>query len=443
MNCALRLLVSAPRRRRDRYWGARTHVRILIVAINFAPELTGIGKYVGDMTSWMGEAGLDVRVVTAPPYYPEWSVRAGYSASRYRTEHLAGAKVFRCPLWVPRQPGGLERLLHLMSFALSSLPVILWQAIAWRPQVVLVIEPPLACAPAAWLAARLCGARAWLHVQDLEVDAAFDLGVLRKPWLRKLVLAFERGLMRRFDRVTSISQRMLARLRAKGVSEERLGFFPNWVDTDLIRPLKDSNALRATLGVATDTPVLLYSGNMGEKQGLEVIVEVARAFEASTEKALFVLCGDGAARRRIERAAAGLTNVRFIPLQPIERLNELLNLADIHLLPQRSDAEGLVMPSKLTAIMASGKPVVAGAHSDSDVGRAAAAGGIVVPPGDSGAFSNAIGRLLGDSAMRAQLGNAGREYAVANWERSVVLRRALADLSSRIQVVHKVDTSTS
>ncbi len=96
-----------------------------------------------------------------------------------------------------------------------------------------------------------------------------------------------------------------------------------------------------------------------------------------------MLCGDGAARRRIEGAAAGLTNVRFIPLQPADRLNELLNLADIHLLPQRPDAEGLVMPSKLTAIMASGKPVVAGAHTDSDVGRAAAAGGLVVPPGDS------------------------------------------------------------
>jgi colanic acid biosynthesis glycosyl transferase WcaI len=267
--------------------------------------------------------------------------------------------------------------------------------------------------------------------------------MLRKPWLRKLVLAMERGLMRRFDRVTSISQRMLARLREKGVREEQLGFFPNWVDTDLIRPLHGGNALRLALGITTDTPILLYSGNMGEKQGLEVIVEVARAFEEATHKALFMLCGDGAARPRIERAAAGLTNVRFLPLQPVERLNELLNLADIHLLPQREGAEGLVMPSKLTAIMASGKPVVAGAHSDSDVGRAAAAGGLVVPPGDAGAFAVAIGRLLADAAMRDRLGSSGRDYAVAHWEKSAVLRRALADLSSRIEVVHKVDTSTS
>ena len=292
----------------------------------------------------------------------------------------------------------------------------------------MVIEPPLVCAPAAWLAARLCGARAWLHVQDLEVDAAFDLGVLRKQWLRKLVLALERGLMSRFDRVTSISHRMMARLRDKGVTDYQLGFFPNWVDTDLIRPVRGNNALRTALGVTDDLPILLYSGNMGEKQGLEVIVEVARTFAESGENALFVMCGDGAARRRIEDAAAGLTNVRFMPLQPLEKLNELLNLADIHLLPQRAGAEGLVMPSKLTAIMASGKPVVAGAHTDSDVGRAAAAGGIVVPPGDAGAFSASIRQLLGDSAMRDRLGSAAREYAVANWERRAVLPRAMEDL---------------
>lgn len=419
-------------------------MRILIVAINFAPELTGIGKYVGDMTAWMAEAGIDVRVVTAPPYYPAWNVQEGYSGNRYTTEHLSGAKVFRCPLWVPKQPRGLSRILHLLSFAFSSLPVVLWQALTWRPEVVMVIEPPLACAPVAWTAARLSGARAWLHVQDLEVDAAFDLGMLKNARLRKFVLALERGLMRRFDRVTSISQRMLVKLREKGVPEENIGFFPNWVDTDLIRPLKGASALRATLGVDAETPVLLYSGNMGEKQGLEVIVEVARAFE-SRENALFVLCGDGAARARIERSAAGLSNVRFMPLQPMERLNELMNLADIHLLPQRQGAEGLVMPSKLTAIMASGRPVVAGACGDSDVGRAAAAGGLVVPPGDAGAFSAAIGRLLADAPMRQQLGSSARAYALANWERGTILRRALADLSLRVQVevVHKVDTSAS
>ncbi len=139
------------------------------------------------------------------------------------------------------------------------------------------------------------------------------------------------------------------------VDPRRIGFFPNWVDTRLIRPLAGENRLRIELGIDPATTVLLYSGNMGEKQGLSLIIDVARAF-AGSENILFLLCGDGAAKWRTMRESAGLGNVRFISLQPQDRLNELLNLADVHLLPQRAEAEDLVMPSKLTAIMACGRP---------------------------------------------------------------------------------------
>jgi colanic acid biosynthesis glycosyl transferase WcaI len=403
--------------------------RLLVVALNYAPDLTGIGKYVSEMTEWLAnKKQLDIRVITAPPYYPAWSVARGYSARRYRKERVAGVEVYRCPLWVPRRPRGLTRLLHLLSFALSSLPLLLWQSASWRPHVVFVVEPPLGAAPGAWLAAKLCGAQAWLHVQDFEVDAAFDLGLLHKRTLRRVVLAIERGLMRSFDRVSNISERMLARLLEKGVDRRRVFLFPNWVDMSVIRPLEESGALRAELGIAGNTRVLLYSGNMGEKQGLDIIIDVARQF--ADREVLFLLCGDGVMRARLQAAAAGLANVRFIPLQPLARLNELLNLADVHLLPQRAAAEDLVLPSKLTAIMASGRPVVATAGSASDVARISGEGGIVVPPGDAAGFAAAIRRLLDDEPLRRQLGAAGRAYALANWERDMVLQRAFDELQS-------------
>jgi colanic acid biosynthesis glycosyl transferase WcaI len=399
--------------------------RLLVVALNYAPELTGIGKYVGEMTEWLAARQIDIRVVTAPPYYPAWSVNTDYRAAWYSSERLAGAKVIRCPIWVPRQPRGLTRILHLLSFAISSLPVILWQALFWRPDVVFVVEPPICAAPGAWLAARLAGARAWLHVQDLEIDAAFDLGLLRARALRRLILGLERWLMRRFDHVSNISDGMRAKLRQKGVSEERMVSFPNWVDMNLIRPGERNNALRAELGIDPETRVLLYSGNMGEKQGLEVIVDVARRFAADKD-ILFLLCGDGVVRARVSRAAAKLSNVRLMPLQPLARLNELLNLADIHLLPQRAAAEDLTLPSKLGAIMASGRPVVATARKGSDVARFAESGGLVVAPADTAAFELAIRRLLDDAGLRGRLSIAGRAYALANWERESVMRRAFA-----------------
>ena len=403
--------------------------RLLVVALNYAPDLTGIGKYVSEMTQWLTtEKQLEVRVVTAPPYYPAWSVAEGYSARRYSKEYVGGVKVYRCPLWVPHNPRGITRILHLLSFALSSLPLLLWQALVWRPHVVFVVEPPLGAAPGAWLAAKLCGAQAWLHVQDFEIDAAFELGLIRAGALRRAIFAAERALLRSFDRVSNISERMLARLLDKGVDQQRAFLFPNWVDVSLIHPLESCEALRAELGIGADQRVLLYSGNMGEKQGLELIIEVARRF--TEPDVLFLLCGDGAVRERLESAAANLTNVRFIPLQPLTRLNELLNLAEVHLLPQRAAAEDLVMPSKLTGIMASGRPVIATAAPGSDVARIARQGGIVVPPGDGEAMTRAARRLLEDAPLRAQLGAAGRAYALANWERDAVLQRAFDELQS-------------
>lgn len=401
--------------------------RLLVVALNYAPDKTGIGKYVGEMTEWLAAQNVDIRVVTAPPYYPAWSVSPGYSGRRYSKESLAGAVVYRCPIWVPRYPRAAARILHLLSFAISSLPVILWQALTWRPNVVFVVEPPLGAAPVARLAAGLCGARSWLHVQDFEVDAAFGLGMLRAPLLQRVILGAERWLMRSFDHVSTISDAMRSRLKGKGVPTERIVSFPNWVDTGLIRPIDETNALRAELGILPNTRIVLYSGNMGEKQGLEIVLEVAQCF-ASDPEVLFLMCGDGAVRPRIARAAAEIGNVRLIPLQPLARLNELMNLADLHLLPQREGTEDLVLPSKLTAIMASGRPVVATARSGSDVARAAANGGIVVPPGDLRSFTGAIRSLLADETLRLTLGAAGRAYAVEHWEREKVLRRAFAEL---------------
>ena len=110
-------------------------MKILLYGINFAPELTGIGKYTGEMAAWLAAQGHAVRVVTAPPYYPAWAVSAGHSGKRWVFEEWRGVRVWRCPLWVPPQPGGLKRLLHLASFALSSLPVMLRQ-VFWRADVV-------------------------------------------------------------------------------------------------------------------------------------------------------------------------------------------------------------------------------------------------------------------------------------------------------------------
>lgn len=336
--------------------------------------------------------------------------------------------VYRCPLWVPATPSGLKRMLHLASFALSSFPVMLLQ-ILWRPDVVLVVEPPLFCAPQAWLVARLSGGKAWFHVQDFEVDAAFELGILKSSSLRRMVLVLERWLMRRFDVVSTISGKMLERVITKGVNAPRACLFPNWVDLNLIQPRSGQNDLRSEWGIGAGQIVALYSGNMGEKQGLEILLEVAAKLVVRSE-ILFILCGEGAAKTRLLEQFPSLPNVQWRPLQPLQRLNDLLNLADIHLLPQRADAADLVMPSKLTGMLASGRPVIATALPGTQVAKVVERCGVVVMPGNVEALADAVLSLAGDAATRVELGAMARAYAESNLGRDAILSRFEGELRS-------------
>jgi colanic acid biosynthesis glycosyl transferase WcaI len=401
-------------------------VKILVYGINYAPELTGIGKYTAEMAATLAARRHDVRVVCAPPYYPEWRIAQGFSARRYATERRDGVRVSRAPLWVPARPKGARRILHLASFALSSLPVMLRHAL-WRPDVVMCIAPSLLNAPAGWLVARLTGAHAWLHIQDYEVDAAFKLGMLKGSFFKRFALTAERMLMKRFDTVSTISNKMLEHAASKGIDTRRLVRFSNWADTDAIHPLARASRLRDELGIAQQALVVLYSGNMGVKQGLEVLAAAAIELKDRADL-VFVFCGNGPARIGIHAVCGAMPNCHFIDLRPLEELNELLNLADIHVLPQRADAADLVMPSKLTGMFASGRAVIAMANPGTELHDAVAPRGVVVPPGDAQLLAGAIARLADDAAERARLGRAGREFAQASLSRDAVLREFHARL---------------
>jgi colanic acid biosynthesis glycosyl transferase WcaI len=398
----------------------------LIYGLNYSPELTGIGKYTGEMSDWLAARGHKVTVVTAPPYYPAWRVHEDYRNS-YRIERAKGKPtVIRVPLWVPGQPTGLKRVLHLASFMVASLPVMLLQPLG-QPDVVWTVEPTFFSAPVALGIGKFCGAKCWLHVQDFEVDAAFDLGLLPANGLvHDIALGLETLFTRAFDRVSSISHKMLERVLTKEVPPYHALLFPNWVDVEAVYPMSGETAFRRELGLEGKI-VVLYSGNMGAKQGLESLAPLAKAFAEDTH-VHFLFCGDGAFRPLLESEVAGLPNVTLLPLQPVERLNELLNTADVHLLPQRGGAADLVMPSKLTGMLASGRPVLATADAGTQVAQVVEGRGVVVPADSPECLIAALRSLEGDAERRARLGVAAREYAVEHLGREQVLRRFERDL---------------
>jgi len=377
------------------------------------------------MAEWLAARGHDVRIVTAPPYYPAWHVADGYSGWKYSHERLNDVKIWRCPLYVPANQSGLKRILHLASFALSSIPVMLRQ-VFWKPDLVVVIEPPLFCAPAAWLCARLSGAKCWLHVQDFEVDAAFDLGILPFAWMKKLVSAIEQWLMQRFDRVSTISGSMLKRLIEKGVKQEKTLLFPNWADIQQIRAdAKGALAFRQLLDIPEQGFIALYAGNMGEKQGLELVIEVADLLSEQREL-FFVLCGEGAARARLQALVKEkqLENVQFLSLQPANKLAGMLSAANIHLVVQKAHAADLVMPSKLTNILAVGGHAIVTANEDTELGQLAKAHPGVLelcPPEDVNALAQLISAAT-EAGKEARVFNAkARQYAEDYLDRDKIL----------------------
>ncbi len=404
-------------------------MKILLYSMNFTPELAGIGKYSGEMAQWLHAHGHDVRVIAAPPFFPQWSVFDGYSAWRYRKSEWNGITVWRAPTWVPKTPRTLARMAHLFSFMLSSIPLLCAQ-VRWRPDVVFVVEPPLFCAPSVLFFSKMLGIKSWLHIQDYEVDAAFGLGLLSGQRVQRFARSAEQWLLGKFSRVSTISTAMVEKARGKGVADSRVVLFPNWVDVKSIHPTPANNSpdgYRAAMGIPNDAVVVLYAGSLGSKQGIELLAEAARLLVCS-HNIHFVFCGNGPSREPLKDACVRLANVHFLDLQPAERLNELLGMADIHVLPQRADAADLVMPSKLGGMLASGRAVIVTAHAGTELSNVVSGRGMVVAPGDAAALADAIEQLAMSRQTREEMGAAGRRFAESALDQDAILRRLEQEL---------------
>jgi len=364
--------------------------RIVIYGMNYAPELVGVGRYTGDLGAHFASLGHEVCVITATAHYPAWAPLEGPSANRWRREVLDGVEVHRCPLYLHPQMRGFRRLLAPLSFAVTSAVVALREILRRRPHVVLAVEPTLAVAPLALVAARWVGARTVLHIQDLEVDAAFALGHLRsRGKLARFACACEGFLTARFDRVVTISNRMASRIAAKGVPASKLEVIRNWVDVDAITPLTGPSPYRQELGISDGVFVVQYAGSLGAKQGLGVLIDAARRLSGRRDIA-FVIAGDGPMRGAVEAAADELGNMILLPFQPEARMRDFLGLADLHVLPQEKDAADLVLPSKLGGMLASGRRILVTAEAGTELAEFVEGCGDCIAPGDPDALAEAI-----------------------------------------------------
>ncbi len=409
-------------------------LRILLLGINYDPEIIAIAVYSSGLTEYLSQKGAKIDVVTALPYYPAWHVFDGWNKYLYRNRRSDnGTAITHCPLYVPARPTGAKRMVHHLSFALTALPVTLWKAITKRPDVVMVVAPSILSGPAGWLAARLGGSKAWLHIQDYEVEAAFATGLLKEhSRVGRFAKRFEAWILRRFDKISTISKPMLQKLLDKNIPKDRIYELRNWANLSKVSVVEGVSPMKAKLGIKTRY-VALYSGNLANKQGLEILPEMAKKL-AERDDLTIVVCGDGPMREKLEKMAAGLNNIRFLPLQPLEQLSDLLGMADVHLLPQIAGAADLVLPSKLTNMLASGRPVLATALPDTALYEEVDGAGLLVAPDDGAAAAEALLTMLDDEELRRALGAKARERALERWDMASILNgleKELANLCGR------------
>lgn len=328
-------------------------MKILVYGINYYPELTGIGKYTGEMCEWLAARGHQVEVITSMPYYPEWKIQEKYRNKWWHTENIHGVKVNRVPFYVPEKVTGIRRVFHELSFVINS-------SFFWVPRffksydLVIGVCPPLQAGIFPYLYKIIRRKPFIFHVQDLQVDMARELGLLKSKFLFDILDRTEKFLVRRATLVSTIGEGMKKRLLKKGVKEDRIFLLPNWVDTEFIKPLEEV-PLKLDLGFKKEDKIVLYSGSMGEKQGLEIILIIAEKLKDEASL-FFVFCGAGGSKERLKELASkkNLCNVRFLNVQPYEKLDQLLNMADIHLVLQKKAASDLVFPSKLLSILSAG-----------------------------------------------------------------------------------------
>jgi colanic acid biosynthesis glycosyl transferase WcaI len=272
---------------------------------------------------------------------------------------------------------------------------------------VISVVPPFHLGLLAVLYKKIRGAKILYHVQDMQIEAARDLNMIKSPKLINLLFKMERYIFKHADVVSSISDGMMNKIQQKAGKD--IFFFPNWVDVTLFHPLEERKLLKTEYGFDATDKIVLYSGAIGEKQGLEAILHAA----VKSPDLKFLICGSGPYKEKLQGLAEEmqLKNVIFFPLQPFEKFNHFLNMADVHLVIQKGNASDLVMPSKLTTILAVGGLALVTANSGTSLHKLVSSYnmGVVVDAEDQEALNEGIRRSVSNGA--AEMAKNGRMYA--------------------------------
>lgn len=384
---------------------------IVLLVPHFAPDTAPTGEVITRIVDEFIEAGRNVHVVTALPWYRTHSIEDGWRGRLIRREKTTWGSIIRVhPFPGKSKTNLLRRATGFIAFSVvAGVCTVCAGGIHRRPAAIISMSPPLTLGLTGWLAARLRFTRAVFNIQDVFPDAAIETGAITNKKIISAARWLEKVSYHRSDAVVVLSQDLQANVEAKVSPRHRkkIHVIPNFVDAERIIPQSRMTSYRTELGI-TDEIVVMYAGNVGYSQSLTLMIAAARHFPL----VVFVINGEGSARAELESMGSGLSNLRFANYQPRERVTEVLASGDIHVVPLRAGLGAVSVPSKTYSILAAGRPVVAAIDPGTEVTRilTASGAGVSVPPDSEDEFIDALAQLIGDAEMAQKMGRQGREW---------------------------------
>ena len=386
-------------------------LRLVVLCPHFAPDLAPTGVVMTRIVTELAARGHELHVVTSLPWYRNHAIEPGWGGRLWRTEKTEWGSIIRVhPFPGKSKSNLLRRALGFIAFSYAvGIRSVHADGFPFKVDGVLAMSPPLTLGLTGWFTKIIRRAPLVFNIQDVFPDAAIQTGAISNKKIIAAAKWLERVSYQRSDAVVLLSRDLRANIANKIDTKfhDRLHVIPNFVDTIAITPQNRMTAYRTELGIG-DQLVVMYAGNVGFSQSLNLVAEAAAKFP----EIAFVINGDGAARKKLQQDCAQLANVYFGDYQPIERLSEVLATGDIHLVPLRAGLASVSVPSKSYSILAAGRPMLAAIDPNTEIPNMLreSGAGIAVEPDSAPAFIEALGQLVSNRELLLEMGARGRNW---------------------------------
>ena len=386
-------------------------LRLVVLCPHFAPDLAPTGVVMTRIVTELAARGHELHVVTSLPWYRNHAIEQGWGGRLWRTEKTEWGSIIRVhPFPGKSKSNLLRRAIGFLAFSYAvGIRSVHADGFPFKVDGVLAMSPPLTLGLTGWFTKIIRRAPLVFNIQDVFPDAAIQTGAISNKNIIAAAKWLERVSYQRSDAVVLLSQDLRTNIANKidAKHHHRLHVIPNFVDTVAITPQDRMTAYRNELGIG-DQLVVMYAGNVGFSQSLNLVVEAAAKFP----EIAFVINGDGAARKKLQEDCAQLANVHFGDYQPIERLSEVLATGDIHLVPLRTGLASVSVPSKSYSILAAGRPMLAAIDPNTEIPNMLqqSGAGVAVNPDNGPAFIEALGRLISNRDQLSEMGAKGRKW---------------------------------